>query len=978
MGVSTLSIGITGLNAAQAGLLTTGHNISNASTAGYTRQQIVQEALTPSFTGSGFMGQGTDVTTVQRVYSQYLTSQVLAAQTGASEMASYQAQIEQIDNLVADPSAGLSPALASFFDGIENVAANPSSTPARQSLLSTSQSLVSRFLSIDTRFNEIRSGNNAQIASEIDLINSFAQQISAVNQQIVVAQVGGESKPANDLLDQRDMLINSLNKEIRVSTVTQSDGTLSVFIGNGQPLVVGVQISPLKAIQDLNEPLKTNIGLVFPNGASSTISDSMFSGGTLGGLLSFRNQTLNDAQNALGRVAIGLAQSVNDQHKLGQDLSGTLGGDFFTVPTPAVYSGSGNTSSPVVTVAVTISSVANLTTSDYLLTARGAGNYNLLRLSDNTVLVNNGSLPASIDGMAITPSGNANNGDTYLIQPTRNGARDIGLAITDTRKMAMAAPIRTSAALTNTGAGIIDSGTVTSVTPTPPPSAITLRYIGVPAAAMDGFPVGSTVDPGTGILYKITSPTMQVPYTVGNNISFNDIGVTIAGVPVHGDSYTIDPQPGGAITAVANTGLASLFGVPAAATNQGASRSFTAPPVPFTIVGGVGVDDKFDITIDGVGPVTKTIAAGTYTTALALANAIEASIGGGAKVTVDPTSGKLLVTSNLQGGATAIALAITAGNTGYTTIFANGGAPVVGLRNQVTGGLALTNPTDIKAGINDTFDINVDGFGLQTAIIPAGSYTPANLALQMQTSLNALVAAPGVSVTVNGANQLVVMSNTVGGASSVALSLTPAGTGVMSAGAVTRTELLPAAPITLTYTKATNTLTGFPVGSQVTIAGDPASPYSITSTIDKVTYTAGATMSFNGMSISISGTLSEADAFTIGPNSSGVSDNRNALIIGKLQTTKLLEGSSTTTPAASFQVSYAEMVSRVGNKAREVKAGGESLLSLAEQTVTSRDSVSAVNLDEEAANLLRFQQAYQASAKLISVAGKLLDTLLSI
>lgn len=976
MAVSTLSIGISGLSAAQAGILTTGHNISNASTAGYTRQQIVQEAVTPMFTGSGFMGQGTNVDTVKRVYNQYLTSQVLAAQTGAAEMSSYQAQIEQIDNLVADPSAGLSPSLASFFDGVEGLAANPSSTPSRQALLSASQSLVARFQSINTRFDEIRAGTNSQITNEVDLINSYAQQISNINQQIALAQVGGDSKPPNDLFDQRDQLINSLNKEIRVSTVTQSDGALAVFIGNGQPLVVGTQVTPLKAVQDANEPLKTSVALVFANGKTSTLSDSMLTGGTLGGLIAFRSQTLDAAQNALGRVAIGLAQSVNDQHKLGQDLSGALGGNFFNVPTPAVYPGFYNTSGNA-TVAVTINSVANLTTSDYMLTSMGGGNYNLVRLSDNAVLVSNTSLPASVDGMVITPSAVPNNGDTFLIQPTRPGARDLTLAINDPRKLAIASPIRTSAALTNTGTGSIDSGVVTSVTATPPPSAITLRYIGIPAPALDGFPVGATVDPGTGILYKITSPTTQVPYTIGNNISFNDIGVTLTGAPVHGDSFTINPQPAGAITPVVNTGLASMFGVPAAAANQGASIGAVAPAIPLTITGGaLGLDDQFDITINGVGPVTKTVAAGTYTTALALANAIQAAIGGGTTVSVNPTNGKLMVTSNLIGGATAIALAPTAGNTGYTKMF--GGASVAGLRNQVTSGLALTNPTDIKAGINDTFDVNIDGFGLQTVLVPAGSYTPANLATQMQTTINALVAAPGVSVSVNGANQLIVMSNTVGGASSVALSVTPAGTGVMAAGATTRTELLPAAPITLTYNKATNSLTGFPVGSQVTIAGDPLSPYSITSTIDKVTYTPGATMSFNGMSIAISGSLAEADVFTVGPNSSGVSDNRNALLIGKLQTAKLLEGSSTTTPTASFQASYAEMVSQVGNKAREVKVGGESLLALAEQTQTSRDSVSAVNLDEEAANLLRYQQAYQASSKLISIAGKLFDSLLAI
>ena len=140
-----LNIGITGLNAAQAGLNTTSHNIANASTAGFSRQSVVQSTLDPLFSGAGFFGQGTQIDTVKRSYSQFLENQVLSADTKRASLAAYETQISQIDNLLADPTAGLSPALQSFFAGVQEVAANPSSVPARQAMISSAQALASRF-----------------------------------------------------------------------------------------------------------------------------------------------------------------------------------------------------------------------------------------------------------------------------------------------------------------------------------------------------------------------------------------------------------------------------------------------------------------------------------------------------------------------------------------------------------------------------------------------------------------------------------------------------------------------------------------------------------------------------------------------------------------------------------------------------------------------------------------------------------------
>ncbi|MDT3668915.1 MAG: flagellar hook-associated protein FlgK [Aromatoleum sp.] len=326
-----LGIGLTGINSAQANLLTTSHNITNANTPGYNRQTTVITTNDPLFSGAGFFGQGSKVDGVRRQYDQFLGQQVLNASARKEEFSAYGAQISQLDNLLADPNAGLSPALADFFAGVQDVATNPASIPARQALISTAESLAARFNSLDTRLNEIRDLNEGQIVSTIDSINAYARQIADMNQRIGVLQVGGPSIPANDLLDQRDNLVTELNKLVKVSTLTESDGSLSVFVGSGQSLVVGSAVSQLEVRRpDPADPFRGEIHLVAPNNGSVSLPDSLFSGGQLGGLLKFRGETLDSARTQLGQLAISVATEFNAQHRAGLALDGTTTNiDFF-------------------------------------------------------------------------------------------------------------------------------------------------------------------------------------------------------------------------------------------------------------------------------------------------------------------------------------------------------------------------------------------------------------------------------------------------------------------------------------------------------------------------------------------------------------------------------------------------------------------------------------------------------------------------
>ena len=360
MGSGILNIAVSGLNAAQVGIRTASHNISNASTAGYNRQTIIQTTNTPYFTGSGFLGAGTEVETVRRVYNDFLTNQVLSAETNVAQLQTYYTQISQIDNLLADVSAGLSPGLDGFFSALQALGSTPSSVPARQAVISSAQALVGRFQALDQQLAEMREGVNTQIVTEVGTINSLVRQVAEINQRIILAQSAGSSQPANDLLDQRDSLLAELNKEVKITKQMESDGTYSVFFGNGQPLVAGTQVYELKAVPSPEDMSEFQLALVSPSGQEVQLPESLISGGKLSGLLQFRSETLNSAQNSLGRIAMAFTESVNAQHRLGQDLTGAMGGNFFKPISAQVLGAPSNTGTGTIS--------ANIMVSDYEVT----------------------------------------------------------------------------------------------------------------------------------------------------------------------------------------------------------------------------------------------------------------------------------------------------------------------------------------------------------------------------------------------------------------------------------------------------------------------------------------------------------------------------------------------------------------------------------------------------------------------------------
>ncbi len=541
MSTSIYGIGLSGLAAAQAGLLTAGHNISNVSTPGYNRQEALFAARPGLFTGSGYFGQGVDVESVRRVYSDFAASRVLQSQAASTEVDAKSTSLSQLDDLFGDGTAGLNVAMDGFFASVNAVSVNPADTPSRQQLLSSARSLVSRFQSYSQQIDTLRGAANQQITNTVDSVNGYAVQLAKLNQRIASLGTADNTDPPNDLLDQRDQLVSQINAQIGVTPVTQSDGSFNLFLSNGQALVVGTNAQTLVALRGVDDPQNLQIGITTGSGVVRFAPGDL-QGGALSGVLSYRDTTLNNAQNELGRVAVVLGDAFNAQHQLGVDLRGNAGGAFFSVGTPGVQPATSNTGSAVLT--AQIGNANALTASDYELRYDGS-NYSLTRLTDGTT-TSYATLPQTVDGVTISiGSGTMSAGDRFRISPTQNGASSLAVAITDPAAVAAATPIRTASGSTNTGTGALGAATVTAGYPAAPLAApVTLTY-NAGSNTLSGFPATAAVTVTVNGASTIYPPATPVPFTAGAVVSFNNMQVTLSGAPGNGDTFTIAINTGG-------------------------------------------------------------------------------------------------------------------------------------------------------------------------------------------------------------------------------------------------------------------------------------------------------------------------------------------------------------------------------------------------------------------------------------------------
>jgi flagellar hook-associated protein 1 FlgK len=545
-----LEIGISALTAFQRSLATTGHNIANADTVGYSRQRTLTTTNPPELSGVGYLGTGVRSTETERLYDAFIATQIRTAQSSTSGLESFFQYAERVSNLLADPDIGLNPAIQDFFDSLQTVSDDPASIPARQVLLAEGQSMVDRFHDLARQFNDTRDQINQELTAVSGEINNLTESVARINQSIVEAIGASGGADPNDLLDQRDVLLKELASLVDISVVPQDNGAWNLFTGKGLALVVGNAASTLATVQSPIDP--THLEIALQNGLGTEVVTDQLTGGKIGGMLDFRTQILDPGQNQLGLVAVGIIERVNAQHQLGLDLDGQFGADVFSSAGINV-----NTISAGATVSASFVDAGNLTSSDYLLRADdAAGNFTLTRLTDGQAwsVSTGGADPYTYppagdrDGFNFTISGAAAMGDEFLIQPTRAAAQSLDMQLIDPRKFAAAGAVRakpTGNALSpgpNLGTASITQPESTNTTNLP--VSITLQW----TADLDGN--GTADDPGFQVTGGPGGTLAYDPATdsTGAGFSFPGYGgmsFRVSGAPLEGDRFVIETNAGG-------------------------------------------------------------------------------------------------------------------------------------------------------------------------------------------------------------------------------------------------------------------------------------------------------------------------------------------------------------------------------------------------------------------------------------------------
>jgi flagellar hook-associated protein 1 FlgK len=448
-----LRLGLSGLLAAQRQLTTAGHNVANASREGYARQRVEVSTNAPRSIGGRFAGTGVHVTDVRRVVDQLLDTELQRGAADHSQATAFLGLAERIDTLLSDPDTGLGAAVGAFFGTVQASADDPASLPQRQVLLREAQALTGRLNRVDSALDALGAEVNERLRLTVDEVNGLAGEIARLNGEI--AGYSSHRGQPNDLLDQRSGLLQQLSDTLGVRTVTQDDGAVNVFTGFGAALVLGTQHRPLAVAPSPLDPQRLEIATVDGTAISASLE-----GGEIGALLTFRAQMLDPARGGLGRIATGLAASVNAQHRLGVDLNGNPGGDVFTLPAPLVRAAQGNAGGAA---SARLADVAGLTTSDYVLRADdGANRYTLTRLSDGAsfAIDTAGTSPFTtvpIDGFTLTIDAGAAAGDRFLVRPVSRAGAGIDVALSDPVRIAAAAPVVAGTEPANTGSGRIAS-----------------------------------------------------------------------------------------------------------------------------------------------------------------------------------------------------------------------------------------------------------------------------------------------------------------------------------------------------------------------------------------------------------------------------------------------------------------------------------------------------------------------------------------
>lgn len=623
--MSLLNIGMSGIAAGQTSLMVTGNNIANVDTAGYSRQQSVQNTKGSNQFGNVWLGTGTTLADVRRVYNSYIDAQLQTTTSLNSDTAAYLGQATPLDKLLSDSGTGLNGALTKFFASVQNVNAKPGDDASRQLLVSDAQALSNRFNSIYNQLNSQSADINGNLTNMADQVNKLAATVAQLNQKI--SEVSSSGGQPNDLLDARNETVRQLATFTGVQVV-ERDGNVDLYLGGGQPLVMGNTSSKLEMVPSKDDPSRLSIQL--NRGASTIDITSVMTGGEMGGLLRYRSTVLDPAMNELGRVALVVADQMNTIQAQGIDKNGDFGGNLFSSINSAAnisqrsIAAIGNTGTGNFNVSIEDS--GKLALNDYRVTFTSATDYTVQRLPDGSAVgaySTNTNPPPVIDGFSLKlAGGTAAAGDTFKITPTRNAAANISTEMTDPKRLAIAAPLGAAIASGSSGSltipasgqptlttqfDIYDAATTTVIQNGLKYSTPVKLVFGEPSAdgtsqsyqLLDagGHPLSSgSIKPGQNNTLNLSIPLKDStgaaimdpgPPSVQRTVNFD---MTVAGSPTSGAAINVSLNQAGTLDNRNGTALADLQTKKTVDTGTGSK--------------GISLTDAYGKLVEGVGAKT--------------------------------------------------------------------------------------------------------------------------------------------------------------------------------------------------------------------------------------------------------------------------------------------------------------------------------------------------------------------------------------
>lgn len=550
MSVSPLiSLGMRAMAASYAGLQVTGHNIANASVEGYSRQKVVLTTPEGQFTGAGFFGRGVMVQSVTRSHDAMLTREAATARSLAAMDSARLTQLRRLEQVFQLGENGLGAATVELMDAFTDLASRPDDLSTRQVVLARARDLADRFTEVDDGLNAAQGGVAAAMRVSVQQINSLASGIAEANRRI--ADLKGLGQPANDVLDERDRLISRLAEQVQVTRMEADDGTMSVFIGGGQRLVLGREAVQLELQQDAADPSRLAVALV-ESGTRRVLDEGLLAGGALAGLMRFQNDDLVDARARVGQLAASVGGAVNAQQVLGLNLQpppGTVPSQpMFAIGGPQVLPNQGNQRTGpgafIGSVSIGIDDPAQLQPSEYELqeSAPGSGAWVLTRLRDGRqTAVVDGDV---VDGMRIDfGAPPPQPGDRFRLQPVSRAASGFEALLDDPLDVAAASPLTASASPANVGTAAVASLRMTG-TPLAADATATFNFVN------DSGDYTWELRDGGGALIGSGAATWTPGSTLppaGTDI--NGFSLRLTGVPRNGDVLSVAPTPAGAVAA---------------------------------------------------------------------------------------------------------------------------------------------------------------------------------------------------------------------------------------------------------------------------------------------------------------------------------------------------------------------------------------------------------------------------------------------